>query len=289
MIHKNLTSLSTKVFLLLTLLIPTLLAGCKTNQVQTSWSTAPVKIDGEMNDWANTPTVYFEESGVQLGLRNDSENLYILFRFGNQAWARAISMGGLTLWLDNSGKNKKDFGIRYTGGPSLSDLQKMRPSSEGGFRETLTPEQQQRLEEMEKAKADQITVINKKGDQEITLPADGSKGPAGSFASPQETYTYEFSIPLRKSDVSHYGIGAQPGQTISLGLEWGGMSESDRRRMREETGGGMMGGGPPGGGGMPPGGEGGMSPGGGRGGPGMQSPEKQELWVKTKLSLPSTE
>lgn len=101
-------------------------------------------------------------------------------------------------------------------------------------------------------------------------------------------------MPLKKGDVSQYGIGAQPGQAIFLGLEWGGVSRGDRQRTMPERGGGRGGGGR--GGGM-----GGGPPGGGRGGAGgdwvdrpgggsrPQAAEKQELWVKTKLALPSTE
>lgn len=279
MSYKNINALGAKALLLLTLTTSTLLTGCNTQEVQTNWSPEPVPVDGEMTGWDGITLTYFEDVGAQLGLCNDNENLYILFRFSNQAWVRAIRMGGITLWLDNSGKKKKDFGIRYTGGPSLSELHKMRTSSGGGFRETLTPEQQQRLLEMEKSTADQITLIDKKSNQEITMRADGSGGPAACFASPQGTYTYEFSIPLKKGDVFDYGIGAQPGQIICLGLEWGGMGKEDRQKMMKG-----MGGGPPGGmGGGPPGGMGG----GPRGGSGMQPPEEQELWVKTRLASPS--
>jgi hypothetical protein len=287
MVYENSTRLRAKIPLLLTLAGTILLFNCKGTEVQTNWSTTQVKIDGEANDWANTPMVYFEESGVQLGLRNDSENLYILFRFSNQAWARAIRMGGLTLWFDNSGKKKKDFGIRYAGGPSISEMQKEGMPNRGGFWDSLTPEQQQHLTDMQTAAANQIIVINKKSEQERAISADGSAGPAVSFGSPQGVYVYEFSIPLQRGDVSHYGIGAQPGQAICLGLEWGGMSKADRAS-REK-----MGGGPPGGmgggrhGGMGGGPPGGGRPHGGRGGPGMQSTEKQEIWVKTSLASPS--
>jgi hypothetical protein len=295
MLYKPFRTFGAIALLLLILSGIVLLLSCKSTEVQSQWSAEPVKVDGEMTDWPSGSTVYFEDSGVQLGLRNDSQNLYILFRFGNQAWARAIRRGGLTLWLDNSGKKKKDIGIRYNGGPSPSDsgMQRSGMADKGGFLDSLTPEQKERLLQWQKKDmADQLKVIFKKSGQEIFIPTDGSSGPAVSFGSPQGTYTYEFSIPLEKSDLSHYGIGAQPGQVISLGLEWGGMSESNRERMREERGGGM-GGGPPGGGGMPPGGEGGMPSGGGRprggrGGPGMQTSEKQEIWVKTLLaSLPA--
>jgi hypothetical protein len=273
MSHKDITALTAKALLLLTLTSSTLLGGCRTQEAQTHWSAAPVKIDGEMTGWEGMPTNYFEDLGAQLGLCNDSENLYILFRFSNDPWARAIRLGGVTLWLDNSGKKKKDFGIRYTGGLSLSELQKMRPSDKGGFRESLTPEQQQHLAEMEKTVSDQITIIDKKSSQEKTIRADGSGGTAVCFGSPQGTYTYEFSIPLKKGDVFDYGIGAEPGQVICLGLEWGGMGKQYRQEIMERMGGG------------PPGGMGGGPRGGGR----MQPPEEQELWVKTQLASPSEE
>ena len=286
MVYKNLTTLSAKALLFLTLAGSILLAGCKTQEVQTDWSAAPVQVDGEMTGWDGMTVTYFEDIGVQLGLCNDNQNLYILFRFSNQSWARAIRMDGVTLWLDNSGKKKKDFGIRYTGGPSLSELQKLATSSEGGFWESLTPEQQQRLTDMQTATADQITIIDKKSDQKITLPANGSRGPAVSFASPQGIYTYEFSIPLEKSDIFSYAIDAEPGQIICLGLEWGGISMGDRQRIRGEGGGGDRGGmgGGKGGGRRDGGGRGGS-----RGGSRMQPPEKQEFWVKTLLASPPAE
>lgn len=285
MVYRDITRLGAKALLLLTLSVLILVTSCKTQEMETHWVAEPVQVDGEMTEWASGSTAYFEDLGVQLGLSNDNQNLYILFRFSNQAWARAIRMGGVTLWLDKSGKKKKDLGIRYTGGPPLSELQRMGTSSRGGFRETLTPEQQQRLRDMEETAADQITVIDKKSTQEITLRPDGSGGPAACFASPQGTYTYEFSIPLEKSDVFSYAIGAEPGQVISLGLEWGGINKEDRQKMRNRMGDGM-GGPPPGGmGGGPPGGMSGRP----RGGADMQAPEKKELWVKTQLALPSAE
>jgi len=285
MVYKNIRVLSSKTLLLLALSNLVLLAGCNTQEVQTYWSAEPVKVDGEMAEWASGSTAYFEDLGVQLGLRNDDQNLYVLFRFSNQAWARAIRMGGVTLWLDSAGKKKKDFGIRYTGGPSFSDLKMPGTSDRGGFRQAMTPEQQQRLFDMEQDTVGQITVIDKKSNQEMTMRADGSGGPAVCFASPQGVYTYEFAIPLHKGDVFDFGVGTEPGQVICLGLEWGGMSKEDRAKMREG-----MGGGPPGGiGGGPPGGMGGGRGGRPGGGSRPQAPEKQELWVKTQLALPSAE
>jgi hypothetical protein len=288
MVYRDIVRWGAKALLSSSLVGLILLSGCKTQKLQTYWSAKPVKVDGEMTEWPSGSIAYFEDLGVQLGLRNDDQNLYVLFRFNNQAWARAIRMGGMTLWLDNSGKKKKDFGIRYRGGPSFSDLKMPGTSDRGGFQQAMTPEQQKRLLDMEQDTVGQITVIDKKGNQEMTIRPDGSGGPAVSFASPQGTYTYEFSIPLKRSDVFRYAIGAQPGQVICLGLEWGGINKEDRQEMRDRMGGGM--GGPPPGGmsGGPPGGMGGPPDGRG-GGRGMQTPEEEELWVKTQLALPSSE
>lgn len=269
-----------------------LLAGCKTQEIKTHWSAEPVKVDGEMTEWAGMPTTYFEDSGVQLGLSNDNQNLYILFHFSNQAWARAIRMGGVTLWLDNSGKKKKDFGIRYAGGAPLSEIQKLGMAGEGGFIDKLTPEQKERLMEKQASMANQVTVIYKEKDQGIALPANGSRGPAVAFADTQNIYTYEFSIPLQKGNVFDCAIGAQPGQTICLGLEWGGISKEDHQRlMQERSSGGRSGmGGGHGGRGGKGGGRGhGGGRGGSKGGSGMQPPEKEEIWVKTVLASPTKE
>jgi hypothetical protein len=291
MLHPISKTVNIKGVLLSIFLGSFLLVGCKTQEVQTNWSSEPVKVDGKMDDWANTPMLYFEESGVQLGLRNDNVNLYILFRFNNEAWLRAIRMGGLTLWINNSGSKKKALGIRYTGGPSFFDFQKMRSSDEGGFQEAMTPEQRQRFHNREEKATDQLTIIDKINNQERSLPAIGLGGPAVSYDSSQGGYTYEFSLPLQKSDSSEFGIGAQSGQTICLGIEWGGMSMGKGQHQRPDRS-GSGGEGEPEMGGRQTGGRGRGGWGGGRGErPGgssdSQSSEKQELWIKIKLAVSS--
>ena len=278
----------TKIPLFSTITISTLIVGCKGPQeVETHWSAKPIQVDGHMTDWIGIPTTYFEESAVQLGLTNDSENLYVLFRFNNEMWARLIHTGGLTLWLDGSGEKKKEFGLRYTGGPPLSELQDRGMGGEGGFLDRLTEEQKERLAQRA-SNEDRITVVNKENEPIEHLPIDGSKGPAVAFADLQGIYTYEFSIPLGKTDLTSYGLDAQPGQSVCLGLEWG-LSDEQRKQIMDSMGGGPPGGGR--GGGPPGGGMGRKGGGGGPGGPGgmsrPQMPEKQEMWVKTVLASPS--
>ena len=257
-----------------------MVTGCKTQEVPNHWSTLPIQVDGKMTEWTGIPTTYFKDEGAVLGLCNDSENLYIHFRFTNPTWAQAIRMTGLTLWIDANGKKDKDVGIRFHGGPSLTELM---AASSGGRLDNLPQEQKQRLLEREAQTTDRLIFFDKSYYVEASIPIDGSKGPAAGYDTSMGFYLYEFSVPLQESAVQLYGLGAQPGQTICIGAEWGGVSglRSERQQRGSMSGSrGGMGGGPPGG------------MGGGRGGKGggrIQPPEKQEVWVKTQLALPPTE
>lgn len=261
-------------------------SGCggKALEMQSQWSAEPIKVDGQVEDWSDTPLTYFEDEQVSLGLLNDDENLYILFCTRSQTWERLIRMSGVTMWLDETGGKKKDFGIRYIGGPSLSEMQKSGMLGEGGFRDNLTLKLRQHVTGERETIANQIEVLFEEGKQEIIIPADGSRGPAVGSAVPQGIYTYEFCIPLREKNGDYYFIKPQPpGQTLGIGLEWGGIGTRDLHRWTDEMGGerGSVGGGMPRGD-MPRGG----MPGGEHGG-GMrerQMPQKQEIWIKVCLA-----
>lgn len=223
MFKRNSVWLFTKITLLVSLVGLFLNCSCsgKTMEMQSNWSAELIEVDGQLKDWADTPLTYFENSEVSLGLLNDAHNLHILFCFKSRAWARLIRLDGLTIWIDNTGRKRKDLGIRYTGGPSLLEMQEQGMIGEGGFPGRLTQEEDERLMQRQRTEASQITVIDKEKNQEIILPADGSRSPAVCSGVPQGVYTYEFCIPLKKKDEIYCAIGAQPGQTISLGLEWG--------------------------------------------------------------------
>ena len=155
------------------------------------------------------------------------------------------------------------------------------------------PERQERREEFERRRPMRdttmvFTFIDEKQYINMDIPPDGSLGPAIAVDTSEGFYTYEFSIPLQKSQVRYFGIGAEPPRKIEVGAIWG---EIDRAAM-QQRGRGMhagFGGEGPTEGGMP--GDGGF--GGGRGGGrfggyggGFHRPEikKVDLWFKTTLA-----
>lgn len=245
------------------------------------WTPVPIIVDGEVTDWDSIPTVYLEDEGVAVGICNDSTNVYIMYRFRDAKSLRAIRMTGLKIWLDAKGKKKKDFGIRYNGGPTFSEILELTGADEEDSFGNMSQERRERMMQRMSGEEVRFTVIYRGKEQREAIPTDGSMGPAVSFASSDGFVAYEFSIPLQTSDYGTFGIGAQPDKKIGIGSEWGG------RREREGRDDGMMGMGRGGGG---RGGDfGGGRKGSRGGGSRMQMPKKQEFWFKTELAQPPAE
>lgn len=259
--------------------------GCKGDQELTcSRADGLIKIDGQMADWEGLPTAYFEDQGVVLGMANDDDNLYFIFRCRDEKWARTIRTSGLTLWLDGRGKKGKDFQLKYRGGPKMSELMPKGESAPEGMRD--------RMMQRDTARTDELTCAVKDRIVEMPIPLDGSNGPSVAFGIDHGFYVYEFKIPLKESIVRYYGLGAEAGAKITIGANWGKMDMGQRGEMRP---GGGMGGGPPGGGmpggmgGGPPGGGMGGGPPGGMGGERPEMPQEQEIWLKTRLAAATAE
>ncbi len=264
-------------FVLTVLLITAPSSGNAAGDLECRWANRPIEVDGQVTDWDSIPTAYIEDEGFIVGLCNDSTNLYILFRFRDMKWLRSIRMSGLTLWLDANGKKKKEFGFRYRGGPSFAEMQELLGSEDREFVDHMPPERMERTGHRMSGEVDEITVIYRGREQPETIRANGSGGPAVCFASSGMLFTYEFSVPLQTSDYGTYGMGAQQGKEICVGIEWGGMNRDDRPE------------GPPMGGGEGFGGvrDGGRM-GGGRPGRRMEPAEQHEFWAKATLSARRT-
>ncbi len=251
--------------------------GCKGDQeLACSRTDGLIKVDGLMADWEELPTTFFEDQGVVLGLSNDDDNLYIIFRFRHEKWARTIRTSGLTLWLDSQGKKSKDFQLKYRGGPRMSDLMPHDNS--------MSEKMKERMVKMDTALTDELSCAVKDRIVEMPIQLDGSNGPSVAFDTDHGFFVYEFKIPLKESVIRYYGIGAEDGARITIGANWGKMEMGDMRGTK--SGGGMPGGM---GGGRGGGKGGGRSGGGTPGGQRPEMPEEQEVWIKTTLAVATTE
>lgn len=251
-------------------------AGCKEELTASHRPPGPMTLDGQTSDWEGIPALIYGKERATLRICNDDENLYLLFETGDPRTARMVRFTGITLYLDKSGKKSKNFFVRFKGGPS-----EMRGR---GPREGADRRDGASAFEMDFDTTTHFICFEKDNIIEKEIPTDGGEGPAIAYSANGAAFVYEFRIPLSKSIVRYYGIGALPADKIGVGLIWG-----DRSAFQQNSSGRGFSGGrgtgigsPTGGGGRGSGGPGARSGRGGSGG--GRGFEKQEVWFKTRLA-----
>jgi hypothetical protein len=206
--------------------------------VKSTWATTPVNIDGSIDDWQGDTLTLFKKTKVDYAFRNDSENLYVLFIFKKptREFMTTINETGMTIWLNTEGKNKKDYGIKFqiktvTADNYIAILERMGMS---------VPEEKK--EEIRKKPTYQVfhnEVIDKKG--EASEIEASTSGPVFNFGGKKER-TFEYRIPIQRGEGQPVGIGTEPGKTIKVGFEWGGLSdEMKTQRLAGQIEGGTAG------------------------------------------------
>jgi len=196
-------------------------AGLAKDIVVTSqWSPTPVRIDGLEQDWQDATFLTDEGSKAQYAVKNDGTNLYILFVFKDQMSATTIEYTGMKVYFGAEGKKSKDLGIVFAKKPMTSDNVIAEMEKRG---ETLTEERKTELRKQKTYMVFAEEVINSK---KVTAPSDPAVQtlpPVYRAANNKRVAVYEFRIPLSRINQSG-GIGTEPGKTIKLGFEWGGMT-----------------------------------------------------------------
>jgi hypothetical protein len=279
---QKLVSISGGVLTLMILTGMTLTGNCTTLESIGLWAGEPIQIDGNIDDWKGLPTAYYEDEGIVLGIRNDSTYLYLLLRIDDPMTVGIIRRMGMQLWLDAKGKKKKNLGLRFQGGPSGEEIRESGMVSSEDSERQIPDERMTRQRLTPEFTGDHLTIFDNNLEFREKIAADGSNGPHIQYSLDQGFCNYEIKIPLEEHRVDYYGMNAEPGKKISVGIEIGGRPKRD-----DSMGGrsGLIDGGFPEGMGR----GGGMGGGGRKSGSGMgsrmQLPEKKEVWLKTKLAV----
>jgi hypothetical protein len=235
--------------------------------MQSQWKDRFINVDGSPRDWGEPPMAYFKQANMSLGVMNDSNYLYLLLNFIDQPSTKFMQRN-VAIWLDKTGKNKKNFGVRYHGHARFTQ-------------ENITSDSIENIMPAPDEFHNRMSVICKK--DTMVLKTTGDKlGYEVVTSYEPGFYCHEVRIPIGQIDSVPYIFDAPSGKTFSIGFELG-MNSDEMRNMR------------PKGGERPP-----MSGGMHRGSetdnnniPGtqpsrfneMQTPQKQEAWLKVKLAL----
>ena len=195
--------------------------------VESLWASGPMTIDGVAQEWDASTPIIDEGSRVEYALRNDGRNLYIIMVFKNPLYKSTLDYTGMKIYFTTGAKKSKDFGILF---------QKKQLTAEGLIanlqKSGQAPTEEQKAEIRKKSTHIIFSeeVIRPKKAAAPTDPAVNTDPPIFRTLDKGRLAVCEFRIPLSRINQLG-GIGAEPGQSILLGFEWGGMSAQIMRTM----------------------------------------------------------
>jgi hypothetical protein len=207
-------------------------AAAQDKIISSAWAAPAPKIDGASKDWEGIVLADAEKGAVQYAFRNDANNLYVLFVIADQKTRSTIEELGLTLYVDPAGQESKDYGIQFrrkriTANESIALLEKQGPVSD---------EQKDKMRATPFYNYYFAEVVDKKGDV-VPVPA-GVAGPPAmfKFSTEKKNLVFELMVPLQRLAPALPGIGIAPGEAVSLGFEWGGPTEAQRKAIARQHG-----------------------------------------------------
>lgn len=203
------------------------------DMIQSVWTDKAPKIDGSSDDWTGVTLTPWEKGRITCACRNSADTLYVLFVISDPKFRSTIEGTGITLYFSAEGKNK-DHAIHFrkkmiSAEEAIAIQEKQKP---------LTEEQKIQMRAQPTYSLYHSEVINKKAGS--PAPALGFSGKPALFRySPQQkSLVYEFIIPLPRAEEWAAGVGAEVGQTVMVGFEWGGMTEEMRKMAARRQGSG---------------------------------------------------
>ncbi len=272
------------IFTLLAILLAT--GGCApTPELHSDWTSRPGVAGGHDREWQMDNALRDEKSQVVLGVRNDSDFLYLRLTTASRATQRLLRRAGLTVWLDATGKKAETYGIRFplakeSDGPAAPPGGDWQPPDQ-------TPTADQGGEEGQEAEI--VTTPDSAGER-LPVAELAKQGFAMQLSLRQGVLIYELRVPLASQD-------GQPGlrlqgeqrQALLIGLVSGSDASPHHPTADRDEGMPAGRGGPPDMGGPPMGGSGmggppDGGPGGGRPPGGEERTQSLELWTRVVLA-----
>ena len=208
------------------------LPAAEEDVIQSAWANALPKVDGSGDDWTDVTPASWAKGRVTCAFRNNAEALYVFLVVGDPKLRSTIEATGVTLYFSPEGK-KEDYGVHF--------VKKTISAEEAiAVQEKRTPLTEEQKAQMRAKPAYNFyfsEVVNKKAGS--PAPPDGTAGRPALFryAPDKKSLVYEFMIPLARTEEWAAGVGAGVGQTVMVGIEWGGMTDAMRQAAARQQGG----------------------------------------------------
>jgi hypothetical protein len=268
--------LLTHISLFVFILIISVSGFAKEELFESKWAAQPVTIDGLGDDWDGDVFTTEKKVKVDYAIRNDAQNMYVLFIFRDPQYLSTVNATGITLYYNIEGKKNKDHAFNFVQRKVGPDELIAYLESRG---EVLSEEQKQSIKTKPAYNVFMTDRVGKK-DEEISgkVQAADAQKPVFKLSRKGNEFIYEIRVPLIKSETSPRGMGVEPGQTVKIGFEWGGMTKELAERLKNQGGaisqegraGGMI--------------DSRSSTGGAPSGTSRRMPKKYDFWFDVKLA-----
>jgi len=203
-----------------------LFALAKEKSIASVWAASPLTIDGLIKDWNKDPFHAEKKVKVEYAFRNDSDTLYVLFKFNDVKYLSSIDMTGMTIWIDTKGKKGKDLGIKFSKkGISADEFIAILEKQKGA----ISDEEKENLRAREFYFISHAEAVDRKGNPiEQGGGIETVKGAAFNVTAMQDAVVYEFKVPLKRLVRAISGL-EEPGEIVGVGFEWGGLTDEMRK------------------------------------------------------------
>jgi len=197
------------------------------------WASVPAQIDGLSQDWQDVPLIS-QKYGVNLGFKNDEKYLYILFVFTDPKYLSSVESTGMSIYFNPEAEKKKESGINFRR-ISLAADQFIAWMEE---KQGPMTEEQKKAYRVHKSYLMFYCGILGKGFKQIMRADESEKILPAAFriGGQQKTFIYEFAVPLEKATQLASGVGARPGETLTIGFDWGGWSKEIKQAVASRMG-----------------------------------------------------
>ncbi len=235
-------------------------------KIKSSFVATPPTIDGKTTEWTDS-LQYDSNSKLQYQVLNDTRTMYLRLKANDASTQARFVYIGMVIWLDTTGRNQQQLGIRF---PLPIDLESLPRGDNNRPAGAMGPSAAERLAEHQARLrqvllgAKEMELLNFRGNKEPVLTdAQSQLGiKAALDLDAQGNLIYELAVPMR---MLYRRVPAlATGQAATVGVTLSGMKpkmpKSDNSSdpysamnsggmggyggMRGMRGGGMRGGGP---------------------------------------------
>jgi len=191
--------------------------------VSSRWTAAPVPVDADRAKWEPESLTRQKSVDIDYAFKNDAANLYGLLVFNDPKYLSSITTTGITIWVDTAGKDARTSGLHLYQKAVTPDGLIAFLESRG---DVLTDEKKQEIKTKRQYIIYACDLVDKKG-RVIAHPGPDK----GLFRSAKDgkTTIYEFLLPLSLLRAAAGEGQWDTGKPLTLGFEWGGMTDEMRR------------------------------------------------------------